>query len=59
LFGAEDMKIDDIKYHPIGIIHSPYKEIEGMPIQPCAAKGMRGTEAIRNYFNSKKYDSVE
>ena len=36
----------DIKYDPIGIIPSPYNEIEGMPIQPCAATGVRGTIEI-------------
>lgn len=32
-----------IKYKPIGIIHSPFKDIAGMPIQPGGAKGIRGT----------------
>lgn len=27
---------------PIGLIHSPYSELEGMPIQPAAAAGVRG-----------------
>ena len=36
-----------IKYDPIGIIHSPFDEIEGMPIQPCAATGVRGTVEIK------------
>ena len=39
--------MDNVKYNPIGIIHSPYKEIEGMPIQPCAAIGVRGTVEIK------------
>jgi len=33
-------------YSPIGIIHSPYKDISGMPIQPNGARGVRGTIAI-------------
>jgi tRNA (adenine37-N6)-methyltransferase len=40
----------DIKYDPIGIIHSPYDEIEGMPIQPCAAMGVRGAVEIKREY---------
>ncbi len=32
-----------ITYSPIGIIRSPFRDIEGMPIQPLAAKGVAGT----------------
>ena len=32
-----------IKYQPIGIIHSPFKEVAGMPIQSAGAKGIKGT----------------
>ena len=39
-----------MKYDPIGIIHSPYKEIEGMPIQPCAAIGVKGTVEIKDEY---------
>ena len=35
--------MDEIKYKPIGVIHSPFKEPKGTPIQPAAAKGIRGT----------------
>ncbi len=31
-----------IKYKPIGIIKSPFKELEGMPIQPVGACGIKG-----------------
>jgi tRNA-Thr(GGU) m(6)t(6)A37 methyltransferase TsaA len=31
---------DEITYKPIGIIHSPFKEPKGTPIQPLAAKGI-------------------
>jgi len=31
-----------ITYRPIGIIHSPFKEPKGTPIQPKAAKGIKG-----------------
>jgi len=35
-----------INYQPIGTIHSPFKESEGMPIQPSGASGVRGTVEI-------------
>jgi len=38
--------MDDIKYKPIGIIHSPFKEPRGTPIQPAGAKGINGTVEI-------------
>jgi len=30
-------------YKPIGMIHSPFTNIAGMPIQPNGARGVRGT----------------
>jgi len=36
----------EIKYNPIGIIHSPFKEIEGVPIHPRGAKGIKGSIEI-------------
>ncbi len=36
----------DIKYKPIGIIHSPFKVPKGTPIQPAGAKGVNGTVKI-------------
>lgn len=38
--------MDEIKFKPIGIIHSPFKKLQGMPIQPTAAKGIKGTVKI-------------
>ena len=38
--------MNEIKYTPIGIIHSPFKKISGMPIQPSGAKGIKGTLEI-------------
>jgi tRNA-Thr(GGU) m(6)t(6)A37 methyltransferase TsaA len=35
-----------ISYQPIGIIHSPFKNIENMPIQPTAASKARGTVEV-------------
>ncbi|GAF99522.1 unnamed protein product, partial [marine sediment metagenome] len=36
-------KVDEIKYKPIGVIRSPFKEPKGTPIQPASAKGINGT----------------
>lgn len=33
----------EIKYDPIGVVHSPYKEPKGTPIQPAGAENMEGT----------------
>jgi tRNA-Thr(GGU) m(6)t(6)A37 methyltransferase TsaA len=38
--------MNEIKYKPIGIIHSPFKEPQGTPIQPAGAKGTNGTVEI-------------
>lgn len=37
------MRID---YKPIGIIHSPFKKREGMPIQPAGAAGVKGAVEV-------------
>jgi tRNA-Thr(GGU) m(6)t(6)A37 methyltransferase TsaA len=39
-----------ILYTPIGIIHSPFKETRGTPIQPAAAEGIRGTVEVFEEF---------
>jgi tRNA-Thr(GGU) m(6)t(6)A37 methyltransferase TsaA len=38
--------MNEIKYKPIGIIHSPFKEPKGTPIQPAGANGTNGTVEI-------------
>ena len=38
--------MDEIKYKPIGVIHSPFKEPKGTPIQPAGAKGICGTVEV-------------
>jgi tRNA-Thr(GGU) m(6)t(6)A37 methyltransferase TsaA len=40
---AKTKDIDPLLFHPIGIIHTPFKELENMPIQPSGAEGIRGT----------------
>ncbi|MFA5300115.1 MAG: tRNA (N6-threonylcarbamoyladenosine(37)-N6)-methyltransferase TrmO [Lutibacter sp.] len=36
------MQTKQININPIGIIHTPFNAIKGMPIQPLAAKGVKG-----------------
>ncbi len=47
--------MDVINYRPIGIIHSPFKEPKGTPIQPAAAIGIDGTvEVFPEYVEGLK-----
>jgi tRNA-Thr(GGU) m(6)t(6)A37 methyltransferase TsaA len=48
-----------ITYLPIGIIHSPFSDISGMPIQPGGALGIRGTIEIRTEFAAGLRDLEE
>jgi len=48
-------KLFHIAYHPIGTIHSPFKEPKGTPIQPVAAQGVAGTvEVLADYGEGLK-----
>ncbi len=38
--------MNEIRYKPIGVIHSPFKDVQGMPIQPTGAMGIAGTIEI-------------
>ena len=42
--------MEPIQYKPIGIIRSPFTEIEGMPIQPSGAAGIKGTIEVDPAF---------
>jgi tRNA-Thr(GGU) m(6)t(6)A37 methyltransferase TsaA len=49
------MRHKKIIYQPIGIIHSPHKEIKGVPIQPSSAKGIQGEiELFEEYQDGLK-----
>lgn len=41
-----------IEYQPIGVIHSPFKKIEGMPIQPAGAAGVMGTVEVFDSYRT-------
>jgi tRNA-Thr(GGU) m(6)t(6)A37 methyltransferase TsaA len=36
------MNKEQIIFNPIGIIHTPHTDVKNMPIQPIAAKGIKG-----------------
>jgi tRNA-Thr(GGU) m(6)t(6)A37 methyltransferase TsaA len=38
--------MNEIRYKPIGIIHSPFTETKGTPIQPASGKDVEGTVEI-------------
>jgi len=44
------MYIDKVIYEPIGTIHSPFKNLEGMPIQPIGAKDVKGEISLKEEF---------
>jgi len=44
--GYRNKIMHEIKYTPIGIIHSPFKEPKGTPIQPAGAKDIDGTVEV-------------
>lgn len=45
----------EIRYRPIGIIRSPFRDVQGMPIQAVGAKGVRGTVEVEpEYKNGLK-----
>lgn len=45
--GNKDMEIN---YRSIGIIHTPFKNPKGMPIQPTGAKGIKGTIELNEVY---------
>jgi tRNA (adenine37-N6)-methyltransferase len=44
--------MNQIQYNPIGIIHSPFKELHGMPIQPVGARGVKGTIELEKEYET-------
>jgi len=42
--------MNEIRYKPIGIIHSPFKEPSGTPIQPAGARDIEGTVEIASEY---------
>jgi len=44
--------LQEIRYKPIGIIHSPFKEVDGMPIQSSGALGIKGTVELFTEYSA-------
>ena len=42
----KDEIMNEIKYKPIGVVHSPFKEAKGTPIQPPGGEGIDGTVEV-------------
>ncbi len=53
------MAKDEITFQPIGTIHSPHQELAGMPIQPAAAVGVKGTVVLDLSFQEGLKDLEE
>ena len=50
-----DYGIVEVRYRPIGVIRSPFKEPHGTPIQPAAASGVGGiVEVFPEYVDGLK-----
>lgn len=43
--------LDIFSYRPIGTIHTPFTDLENMPIQPSGAAGIRGTIEVFPEFS--------
>ena len=43
--------MNTIKFKSIGTIHSPFKDLEGMPIQPIGARGIKGKIDVNSEYN--------
>lgn len=39
-----------IEMHPIGVIRTPFADLEGMPIQPAGADGVKGTVEVEPHL---------
>ena len=48
--------MESISLHPIGIIRTPHKSLEGTPIQPSGACGIRGTVEVEEPFREGLLD---
>ena len=47
--------MDGVIYHPIGIIHTPFETLQGIPIQPSAALDVNGwIEVYTSYADGLK-----
>jgi len=55
LISFEDRKFpEDICFRPIGMIHSPFKELSGIPIQPSMSNAKGKIEIFKQYQSALK-----
>jgi tRNA-Thr(GGU) m(6)t(6)A37 methyltransferase TsaA len=40
----------EFRYKPIGVIHTPFREVKGTPIQPTGAEGIKGVIEINEEY---------
>jgi tRNA-Thr(GGU) m(6)t(6)A37 methyltransferase TsaA len=52
MFDVEAHKTMKIEFQQIGVIHTPYLKLEGMPLQPAGALGVQGTVEVFEEFQS-------
>ncbi len=45
------MRVNQIIYKPIGVIYSPFKSVEGVPIQPAGANGITGKVKVYKKYS--------
>jgi tRNA-Thr(GGU) m(6)t(6)A37 methyltransferase TsaA len=50
--------MQEIRYNSIGVIHSPFRDIEGVPIQSAGAQGIKGTVEIAQEY-AKGIEGIE
>jgi len=49
-YKSPEGRMDEIAYRPIGVIRTPFQDIEDMPIQAVAAKGFTATVELKPEF---------
>ncbi len=51
--------MESVQYKPIGIIKSPFKQLDGMPIQPIGACGVHGEIQLNEEYKDGLIDLKE
>ena len=47
--------MNEVRYKPIGVVHSPFRKLQNVPIQAVASKGVtRNVELAREYVEGLK-----
>jgi tRNA-Thr(GGU) m(6)t(6)A37 methyltransferase TsaA len=42
--------MSEVRYKPIGVVHSPFKEPQNVPIQAAVSKGIKGTVEVAHQY---------